>query len=378
MKHQRYVLAVILSSVFVVVSLICYLSNGLFIESTRKNQINQLKLTEKIIEFNFQTASNKSLARSEIIANLPTVKELFANGKREVLYEYLRNVFEVQGDKFGVDQAHFHTYPATSFLRFHDPDQFGDDLSKVRPEVVAVNADKVPRKGVSVTRLGPGIFGVIPVSDKLGKHIGTFEMGGDIGAVLEGVKTSYGLDSVVFMNEELLKSVAPKLGGDLYSDKNRIGKYVKYKSTNWELIKELVTDEKLSKVKDQSISDVKHMQGVTYGVAMIPLISINGDNIGIIVAAQDFTESELLIGKFAVWSSIFAFIGVILIFSIVVILIKGTISKPLAFLNLQYQSLATDVPLEPKPELMGYYGEIYILAKNYDTLYSQHKKNKKL
>jgi methyl-accepting chemotaxis protein len=115
---------------------------------------------------------------------LQTPKEIFAAKDRTALLAEYEPMFQVQKEKYGVDQAQFHLPPATSFLRLQSPETFGDDLSKFRPLVVSVNREKAPKKGFAIARSGPAIFGVVPVFDVNRKHIGSFEIGIAFGSIL--------------------------------------------------------------------------------------------------------------------------------------------------------------------------------------------------
>ena len=239
MRLQRNVLATLLGTLLIVIGLTTFLTNRLFVTSTELTENSQYGLMKSIIQFNLQGAEGRALARAELVASLPRVKELFAAGNREGLVVELGRMFEIQKDKFNIEQAQFHLPPGISFLRLHDPSKFGDDLTSFRPIVAEVNKDFVARKGLSISRSGPGIFGVVPVTDKNGKPIGTFEFGQAFGGVLDSIKSAYGLETVLFIDEERLKKAAPGLGGEVFSEKNRVGRFIKYQSTNWELMSKL-------------------------------------------------------------------------------------------------------------------------------------------
>lgn len=76
----------------------------------------------------------------------------------------------------GVEQYHFHLPNAISFLRVHQPEKFGDDLSTTRLAVVAANADKKAIDGVEEGKGGLGFRHVEPVMFQ-GQHIGSVELG---------------------------------------------------------------------------------------------------------------------------------------------------------------------------------------------------------
>ncbi len=127
----------------------------------------------------FHHAVEHGLKDSEILANSiinnPVVVEAFAKRDREELLKILRPVF-LALKKQGLRQMQFHLPSATSFLRVHMPDRFGDDLSKVRKTVLKANKVLKPQFGIEVGAAGPGLRYVTPVFYG-GKHIGSFEVG---------------------------------------------------------------------------------------------------------------------------------------------------------------------------------------------------------
>ena len=110
-------------------------------------------------------------------------------------------MFKEQREKYAVDQVQFHLAPSTSFVRLQNPALFGDDLSSYRPAVVAVNREQVAKKGIEVARTGPALFGIAPIRDLDGNHIGSVEFGMDIGPLLDRLKAAYGLELTLFIDE---------------------------------------------------------------------------------------------------------------------------------------------------------------------------------
>lgn len=103
MSFQRNALATLIGSVLVVSVLTTVLSTNLFVDSTEKTEVSQYELMKTIVKFNIQGIENRALARAELVAGLPRVKELFAARDRDGLAAELKQMFEVQRDKFGVD-----------------------------------------------------------------------------------------------------------------------------------------------------------------------------------------------------------------------------------------------------------------------------------
>lgn len=149
-------------------------------------------------------------------------------------------MFREQRDKYGVDQVAFHLAPALSFLRLQNPALFGDDLNRFRPVVVAVNRERVAHKGVEIARTGPAIFGVTPIKDLAGDHIGSVEFGMDLGALLDRLKAAYGLELALFIDETPLRTYASGIRPGVISEQNRVGSTMRLQSTNWALMSDLV------------------------------------------------------------------------------------------------------------------------------------------
>ncbi len=113
-------------------------------------------------------------------------------------------------------QLHFHLPDNTSFLRFHKPQKFGDNLSKVRYSVSNTNLYKQKSQGFEEGKIFNGFRYVFPLFD--GKqHIGSVETSVSFDAIRNEVKKVYGLDYDIMLRKEV---VAQKLF------KSELGNYV--------------------------------------------------------------------------------------------------------------------------------------------------------
>ncbi len=101
------------------------------------------------------TDENRDITRTELHEDL---KERYA---------YLKTL--------GIQQLHIHLPNNESFLRMHKPDEYGDDLTDIRPTVVYVNKYHEPIDGVEEGRLFNGLRFVFPLTYK-GSHVGSIEL----------------------------------------------------------------------------------------------------------------------------------------------------------------------------------------------------------
>ena len=276
------------------------------------------------------------MARAQMIVDLPTTKAIFDGrdqAARDKLIAEYKQMFEVQRDKFGVDQMQFHVTPAASFLRLHSLTQFGDDLTQFRPLVVAVNADQIARSAGTIARGGPAIFGVVPAYNAAGQHIGSFEVGIDFGGVLDSLKADYGMEAAVLISEEPLRRfVSPKVTAPMLNEANRVGKYVKTNSTHWELMQKLVAPGDVAAIVDTE-RYTREANGKPYGVVLYPIRNLAGDPIGMISVAKDFSSSRAAAGQLAVIQVLLAVFAIVALAGAVLIVVRGLLLEPLAELR---------------------------------------------
>jgi HAMP domain-containing protein len=342
------------------------ISNLLFSGITTSVEKHQFALVKSIIEFNLKSAEGKALARAAMIADAPKAKALFAARDRAGLLAEYQPMFQIQNEKYGVDQAQFHLPDNISFLRLHNPEKFGDDLTKTRPMVVAANRDQSSKKGFAISRTGPAIFGVVPMFDANRKHIGSFEIGIAFEGILDSLKAAYGFDLAVFIKEEALKAQALGIEPGIYSDQNRLGQYIRYHSTNAALIKGVVAD------SDLNASDggmyVREALGGIYGVVVVPLRNIKGDALGRMVAAIDLGDLHAAQDHSLVWQMLMALFAIVFMAGFILVVIRGVLLRPLQALTANFTRLADgDINSEAStPEHLC--EELEALAVQYERL----------
>lgn len=149
---------------------------------------------------------HKMLLLASMVAADPMVQELFYRGARmaviegggkggeemarlrQALFERVAPAWRKMQEQHTLRQLHFHLPPATSYLRVHAPDRFGDDLSSIRPIIVATNRSQKHQSGFEIGRVYSGIRGVTPVwytrRDGSQAHVGALEAGASVASVL--------------------------------------------------------------------------------------------------------------------------------------------------------------------------------------------------
>nr|WP_246172941.1 cache domain-containing protein [Thermochromatium tepidum] len=117
--------------------------DGLALEAER----TELHQYAERIRLDVETETRLAEALSALVANIPEVQHRFAAGDRDWLRTQLLPPYEVLSKDYGAVQFQFHTPPATSFLRLHQIEKYGDDLSSFRHSVVDTNAERTPIAG---------------------------------------------------------------------------------------------------------------------------------------------------------------------------------------------------------------------------------------
>lgn len=182
-KKQKNVVWLFILAFLVAESLLILVGSMNF--QAKRNHIledrsNQLKTAYEAI---FNTYSLVSSVIYEQIINTPQITELYSrayknNEKRQA--EIRDSLFQILNPKYieltsqSIKQLHFHLPDNVSFLRFHRPEKFGDNLTDVRESVRIANAEQRFVQGFEEGKIYNGFRFVYPLSHK-GEHIGTVE-----------------------------------------------------------------------------------------------------------------------------------------------------------------------------------------------------------
>jgi len=136
----------------------------------------QLEQTYRTLLADLDAEGRRAASLSALVAGQRPVQRAFAAGDRQQLLELFAPVFAELKRDHGVRQFHFHTPPATSFLRLHKPEQFGDDMSSERLMVLELNRGLKPLHGLETGVGGLGVRGIVPVRSG-NQHVGSVEFG---------------------------------------------------------------------------------------------------------------------------------------------------------------------------------------------------------
>jgi methyl-accepting chemotaxis protein len=277
-----------------------------------------------------------AVALATSVAEMSAVQQAMAEQDRDTLRDMLLTSYQQLDEKFGVPQSQFHLPPATSFLRLHKPENFGDDLSAFRNTVLATNSQKQAISGLEKGKGGYGIRGVVPVSYQ-GQHVGSFEMGMNFDQqLLDNFKKAHNVDISVYWYEadSKVETFSEENLADYATD------FVLFASTMEEPPQiETPIRQQVYNTGEAVVTNFNH-QGVPLAIMSAPIKDFANDVVGIVeidvsrtVALTQITDSRNL--------TIAISTGIFLIMALVAWLLFGRlIVRPIQHLTAVANSLA--------------------------------------
>ncbi|MCL1119864.1 methyl-accepting chemotaxis protein [Shewanella seohaensis] len=165
---------------FAVMSFIMPLVLSEFSRQIRESEQRELHKLYETAVANIASSGQRAQAMATLISLTPEIQSSFAARDRDELLQRTLPLFTRLKQDFAVQQFQFHTPPATSFLRLHRPEKYGDDLTAIRKTIVETNTQKQPLSGLEYGVEGLGIRGLVPMNYE-GQHMGSVEFGMSFG-----------------------------------------------------------------------------------------------------------------------------------------------------------------------------------------------------
>lgn len=259
-----------------------------------------------------------------MVANYGSSKQK-DKARKELYRKLLPLYYELQSRN--VKQFHFQDRENTSFLRFHQPHNYGDSLNATRPIIVAANRLKKPMVGFETGRVVSGFRNVFPIIWE-DQHLGSVELSQPFGALsdeLEGFDAQK--ESVMLIKAA---EVMPKL-----LDENKKLFSLSILSSNWMVENDPSTEGSSGKIdgffKKASRDDgflrllesskpfgyeIKK-DGKIYAVAATPIHEISGKHTATLLTFVRSSELEAIADSFEIrafyFSVLIALMSVVLI-----------------------------------------------------------------
>jgi hypothetical protein len=365
-KFRRSGPALLITSAVLVICAITAIAHLLTNRLLQSAHEGDYKLMQQVFSDTLGDSADEVTGRAEAVAAMPEVRAALAARDRPRLLAATQRMWEVQEQKYDLDAAQFHVPPGVSFLRLHKPEAFGDDQTSYRPMLAEVHQGKVVKRGLAITRAGPFVYGIVPVLDEGGKFVGTFEMGLDFAPELDKVKQSFGLESVLFFDEKLLREIAKDVPAEVLSPKNQVGRFIRFYTTNPTLAGALVGDKDIDVTEPRAYE--RELARTTWGVQLMPVYGYGSKQIGVVAMATDFGEDKRLARRALVWEILAALFGVVFMTGIILVVVRGVVLAPIAALGERMRALADGQEAPPADRVDRYCDELRPLAESYERL----------
>lgn len=293
------------------------------LKTEKKNNYFKENLTS--IKVAYQSSINKykffssHLLEEEILDN-ENLKYLYKaiHSKDEKKRRYNKGIFfqklsplYEKFKSYGIRQLHFHLPDNRSFLRFHKPSQYNDDLTTARKSVVFVNETREPISVFETGKVASGFRNVFPIEYN-GINLGTVEISVTLKSMIESLNSIYMHQKFAFIfNKDLINSKLFESQKYLYTNSLISNKFVHEDSHSvladspkplsniqLEINKELRSDTKLQKAlysaKEYS-TIIKLRNKEYYNISFLPMIGLQNKMEGYLISYAKTTNLPFII-----------------------------------------------------------------------------------
>jgi methyl-accepting chemotaxis protein len=193
--------------------------------------------------------------------------------------------------------------------------------------------------------------------------------------MLVALKTAYGLEFSLFIEEKPLRDFAAGIDPALLSDQNRVGRFVRFHTTNGALMKDLALDSDIS-VVNEPVSYARDSQGVPYGVLLIPLRNGSGQSLGVVAVARDFSSSRAAAGRSLVWQLCLAIFAIVLLAGAIIVVIRGLLLRPLELVVERFVKFSSGGSSKPIEGSQRFVAELQPLVELHNRIVKRRERER--
>jgi hypothetical protein len=248
----------------------------------------------------------------------------------------MKPVFDSLKVEAGVDVLHFHTADMKSYLRVWSPDDYGQDLSRIRPMILSANKSRLPQKGLEIGLKGLSLRAVSAIVDK-DAVVGTIEVGVSLKSLMELAKSSTGADFAIFLDPQSIPD-----GKGEYAESN--GPLRLDTSTDGRLFADIQA-RGLVRMTREAASEVSKFGDRYLGMLNRPLLDYSGKVIGTLLVARDFTPAEAAFGATSVTVAVVSICGFLVAYGILMVILRSFVFRPIEHLAADCEKGETGDPV---------------------------------
>ncbi len=288
--------------IFTVLFILLFLLAFVFVTKHKDREIvGILNSKELVLSTNLKVIYHTHEELAEFIynsqVNMPKIIDIFKdaqNKPKQTRTKLLENLNPLYQDlkKMGLKQFQFHLPNGDSFLRFHRPNRFGDNLLKDRETVAYVSKYHKAISGFEEGKIFSGFRFVYPLFLQK-KYIGSVEISFNTNSFIQELTKLFPLqyafiikknisDNKVF-NAEKIKYIKSAISDNYYVEKRTINPKVEdiFKNNNFKNL-----DEKLAK-KDSFVLIVRKNNSIKTLTFLAIKNPITNKNVAFVVGGED-------------------------------------------------------------------------------------------
>lgn len=320
-------------------------------------QRSELGTVGVLLRSTLDRTSAYALIQVEAMARQNELREAMAASNGPAVYDRFRETFDFLKAEAGLEIMQFQTAGLRTLIRLHDPSRVNDDVSAIRPIVVATNRARRGQRGIEIGPTGIlALRGVAPVFRGT-EFVGTAEIGFDLRPLLQGVKIGSGAEIAIFVSTAMTQNAGRTGGADVVQLKD---------STDSRLFTSIANTAGFRLGRD-AIQFEAVVGADRWGVVIEPLLDFSGRMIGGMVGAKDFTALYATYRRDAMIFGFVALTGAIVAFSIVMVSLRAFILGPLQMVT-DYAEKAEASPTPPEPPKLGGAREVRRALAAFHTL----------
>lgn len=322
------------------ISLIGYFVYSAFLQersSYIKQHNHEFAVNYEIINRKYNAITSTVL---KLIINKPEIIDLMSqaykgesqkNSARAALLTKLRSDYE-QLVKQNIRQLHFHLNNNESFLRFHRPNKFGDNLSEIRDTVSYVNRTNQAISGFEEGRIFNGFRNVYPIikpssANQPIEFLGSVEISYSPYSITQDFSEIYQMRASFLVKEEVVKHKVFNSEISNYQTSFLKGYFVDKEAH--QLLKSMDHNIKDDKVFSKLSGEILHsieLQNIfsiesndkQSLITFIPVINpITKESAAVFVFQQDNSELNAIVSRYQIWFALgvmFALLALIYLF----------------------------------------------------------------
>jgi len=282
--------------------------------------------TQLIVSTIINKKSVLELQKKALNAKDPKSIDLY----RKKLYLMLSPMYE-ELKKAGIKQLHFHFPDTTSFLRFHKPNKYGDNLKDIRYSLVLANTKKIEVSGFEEGRIFNGYRFIYPLFYE-DQHIGSVETSVGSSALNKASKDVYNIHQYMILHKDVVKDKLFKneiknyeqsnLNKNFFHESNAFIHYKKeFTKNNSDLtlnefnkvnknISDLVSDAKILEFK--KFVKFTKVNDKYYFAHFYPIKNVKEENIGYIISYKQCSKYAKILNDYIEKNIVFSMIVMVL------------------------------------------------------------------